>query len=361
MKAVVLETMGDTAAVLKEDGTIEKIKRICKVGEEILLEEKPKILQFPKKYMAIAASLALVIIVGSGGLVYASPTSYVTMDANLSFEFALNSFDEVVSMKALSKEGEQIASEFNEISPSHPSLNEAVSLTSELLYNANVLNNEKNNVIVSAVSNNDEKSIILSETAKTAFNEVSNKYGTASEIATAIGTPNSRNEAMSKGISTGQYIKDNANGKDGVYVDNKNSKKDQASLASTDATNSTTNSTETDASTPAGSEAASEGQVAPATPEQASTPAAIASDGNTTSTEKNAPEVVADDKNSSDIVADDKNSSDIVAGDKNAPKVTDDNCDEGIVAGDKNTPKVNKPEKAPKDSNKSENASDKEA
>ena len=230
MKAVVLEKNGNEAVILKEDGTIDKINRACEVGEEIIVNDTAKIVKFTKKYVAIAACFVAAIILGVSGYAYAAPTSYVTMDANLSFEFALNVFDEVVSMTALSEEGEQIAEDYNNLSSFHPTIDEAVSLTCELLYNANYLDSgSTSDIVVSAVSNDDKKSIVLSGKVETAITEVGNKYGAVSDISTAIGTTQTRDLAASEGKSTGQYIKDNS----------KNAKKPTDGVVISDNTNST--------------------------------------------------------------------------------------------------------------------------
>lgn len=220
MKAVVLEVKNNKSVVLKDDGTIEQIDKVYDIGQEI--EIKPTIVKFPKKYMVIAASLALALILGAGGYVYAAPTSYVTMDAKLSFEFGLNAFDEVVSMVALNPEGEKIVADFNSLSSFHPTIDEAVALTSELLYDANYLSSDSTSeVIISAVSSDDNKSAILSEKAKNAVSEVSSKRGAASEVATAIASQATRAQAISEGKSTGQYVVDggkNSDGSDAVIV-----------------------------------------------------------------------------------------------------------------------------------------------
>ena len=217
MKAVVLEVKNNKSVVLMDDGTIEKINKVYEVGQEI--DVKPSIVKFPKKYLAIAASFALAFILGAGGYVYAAPTSYVTMDARLSFEFGLNAFDEVVSIVSLNPEGEKIVADFNNLSSFHPTIDEAVALTSELLYDANYLSSDsKSEVIISAVSSDANKSAILSEKAKNAVSEVSSKRGATSEVAAAIASPATREQAMSEGKSTGQYIVDGGKNSDGSEV-----------------------------------------------------------------------------------------------------------------------------------------------
>ena len=297
MKAVVLEKKGNEAVILKEDGTIDKINRICEVGEEIIVNDTAKIVKFTKKYIAIAASFALALILGISGYVYAAPTSYVTMDAKLSFEFALNAFDEVVSMTSLSAEGEKIATDYNNLSSFHPSINEAVALTSELLYNANYLgNDDTQSIIISAVSNNDEKSILLVEQAKTAADEVGSKYGSTTDIATAIGSQETRNQATSEGKSTGQYIKDNSKNnrsiQDTTIIGDSST---NSTVTASDSTNTTVaNTTSQDVTDDSSTNSTIEDS------EEYSTPAEDADSG------KKSDYSIADDDKNSTIIADDK-------------------------------------------------------
>ena len=49
MKAVVLEVRDGYAAVLREDGVVEKLRRSCEVGETIELEEQSPIVRLPQR------------------------------------------------------------------------------------------------------------------------------------------------------------------------------------------------------------------------------------------------------------------------------------------------------------------------
>ena len=61
-----LETKDGFCAVLKDDGTVEKIRMAAEVGQEIEMPEvqvKPgRVRRFPLRYVATAASVALVAV-----------------------------------------------------------------------------------------------------------------------------------------------------------------------------------------------------------------------------------------------------------------------------------------------------------
>ena len=62
MKAVVLETKNGYCAVLKDDGTVTKIKMKAEVGQEIELTPKAEIHRFPFRRIVAAASVALLAV-----------------------------------------------------------------------------------------------------------------------------------------------------------------------------------------------------------------------------------------------------------------------------------------------------------
>ena len=126
-KAVVLEIKEEYAAVLTEEGFVQKIRNNAyAVGQEIDLdeiadqeeerEERRGIAgnRFAGWYRGVAAAAAVFIISGSGFYyasenVFAYSTVTVTTDA-ASLELTLNKKDEVVAVKALDEESEETAS-----------------------------------------------------------------------------------------------------------------------------------------------------------------------------------------------------------------------------------------------------------
>ena len=126
-KAVVLEIKEEYAAVLTEEGFVQKIPNMAyAVGQEIDLEENAVQKEegrqsvrnrFAGWYRGVAAAAAVFVVSGSG-LYYASENVFaystvtVTTD-DASFELTLNKKDEVVAVKALDEDSEQTASALN--------------------------------------------------------------------------------------------------------------------------------------------------------------------------------------------------------------------------------------------------------
>ncbi len=113
MKAVVMEVKNKYAVVLKEDGTFEKIKKDCKVGETINITAKDKtgvILAFKPKNVAKVAAAALVILTVSGSYYsVAMASDYMTVsEGNEEITVGLNRFGKVVSVKADTPEGKEM-------------------------------------------------------------------------------------------------------------------------------------------------------------------------------------------------------------------------------------------------------------
>ena len=91
MKAVVLETKDGYCAVLKDDGTVENIRAVAQVGDEIdmtaFAKKESKVRRFPLRYVAAAASVAFVAV-SSGYLSYMQDYSFVSMDVDASVEYS---------------------------------------------------------------------------------------------------------------------------------------------------------------------------------------------------------------------------------------------------------------------------------
>ena len=124
-KAVVLEIREEYAAVLTDEGIVEKIlNKEYAVGQEIKLPELYRLEEkrtgiFGKRSAAwhrAAAAAAAILVISGSGLYYASEnvlaysTVKVTTD-DASLELTLNRKDEIVAVKALDEKSEEKASE----------------------------------------------------------------------------------------------------------------------------------------------------------------------------------------------------------------------------------------------------------
>ena len=107
MKGIVLETKNEYAAVLKEDGTVVKIRRNCAVGETIEITKKMEASTDRGRMIrvvraAVIAAAALLLVFGTGGYYFtATAAATVTIysdDGNLTL--SLNRLDRVIRVEA---------------------------------------------------------------------------------------------------------------------------------------------------------------------------------------------------------------------------------------------------------------------
>ena len=205
MKAVVLEKRDGYAAVLKEDGTIEKIKRRCEVGDTIELNEKPKILKFSTsvcKYGSVAAALALIIF-GVHTVGESQPCAYVSMDVNPSLEYVLNRNDEVIEVKALNEDAQKVIDALADEGVNGESIVEAIEDTAGLYYEMGYFGDEEDDILV-AVSAKDDSNAgrIATDVESTLVADDDTIYVEMHTASIADHTT-----AESYGLSTGRYIK----------------------------------------------------------------------------------------------------------------------------------------------------------
>ena len=128
MKAVVVEIENRYAAVLSDDGCIVKVKNNnYEIGQVIQMSNSN--IHIRKKLVAIAASAAAMVILGTGTWAYASPYSYVSLDINPSIEFTVNRFDRVLNVKAINDDGEEILKKVNLADLKNETIKEALTIT----------------------------------------------------------------------------------------------------------------------------------------------------------------------------------------------------------------------------------------
>lgn len=110
MKAVVLETMNNKAAVLSEDGMIKEIKdKGYAIGQTIEMEGST-MKKFNKKWFNTVAALAatFVIVLSGGAWAYNTPVAHVSMDVNPSIMYTVNTFDQVIAAEMINTDADVI-------------------------------------------------------------------------------------------------------------------------------------------------------------------------------------------------------------------------------------------------------------
>ncbi len=167
MKAVVLEVRDGLAAVLREDGTVEKLRRDCQIGETIELPEEGKVLHFPAKATKWVAAAAAAVIVMTAGGAYGYNTAYayshVILDGDASVEYVLNRKDRVIRVNAVNEGGETLAEELNASGVKNATLSDAMAITTELLEGRGAENERGSNIVIRVSSRRDDREQRLSD------------------------------------------------------------------------------------------------------------------------------------------------------------------------------------------------------
>lgn len=229
MKAIVMEVKDGYAAVLREDGVFEKIKRDCSVGETIELEAAglkapgatasavtassgqtnvrktaAKKLSFPGARNLVAAAAAALFIVSGVGYQKMSVEaySYVTVDVNPSIEYTLNRMNQVINVEAVNEEAEEIVAQLKAADINHKSLSDNMEETENLLKEAGYITDDEDYILMNVVSRNDShKERIEDEVNKFAKDPGREK----DTFVITEGTTEDRTHAREYRMSTGRF------------------------------------------------------------------------------------------------------------------------------------------------------------
>ena len=215
MKAVVLETRKNEAAVLCKDGQIVKIRRKGLVaGQTIELSDaeirQDKKVVFYKKlrqYGSVAAAAALLLGFG-GNHIYntAIACSYVSLDINPSIEYTLNRQDCVLDVTAVNEDAEEIVEQLKEQGIKKESLADAISMTADLLQeNGYITEAETDYILINVASDSDKRSETLKKEAQSVFDKINTENEDNIHLTMTESTISERKEARSQGVSAGEY------------------------------------------------------------------------------------------------------------------------------------------------------------
>lgn len=204
MKAIVLEVRNGVAAVLREDGVIEKTRQKCAVGDTI--EIKVNKSWFRTGWARAATAAAAVIILGGSGGFYGynnvMACSYVSLDINPSVEYVLNRQNKVLKVVALNDDAEAVVEELQEQGVRNDTLEEALQKTEIILEEQEFLSDEElDYVLVNVSTDSDTRKELLTEEANKAL-------GMNEERISLVVTDSSveeRDKARELGISAGRY------------------------------------------------------------------------------------------------------------------------------------------------------------
>ncbi len=198
MKGIVIEINSDQAAVLSDNGAVERIKnKNYETGQVVRMKENK--MNFIKKAGSIAAVLA---VTAAGSFAYAAPATYVSLDVNPSIEYTVNTFGRVLSVKAVNDDGEVITSELD---VKNVNISKAVKVTIDKLREGGYITDDENAGIVITISaSNDEKAEELAEELEEETKEYVEEIGETVEVeAEAVGKERVE-EARTLGVTPGK-------------------------------------------------------------------------------------------------------------------------------------------------------------
>lgn len=156
---------------------------------------------YAMKKFAIAACLAVLLI--GGGFVYATPTSYMSVDINPSIELGINALGRVVSVEALNDDGQVVLDELGSIKGKK--LDSAVKLIVDAAVDEGFIEEDDTSFIeLTAVTDDEEKAAKLLRDADKGTKEALDENETEAEVGQSAISHARRDAAKAAGISPGK-------------------------------------------------------------------------------------------------------------------------------------------------------------
>ena len=168
MKAIIVEIKGRHAAVLTDDGIVSKIKnRNYCIGQEIVIKNNRN-----KLIRMTAAAAAAIMLFVTPAWAYLTPYSYVSIDVNPSFEFLINRFDRVLTVRGFNDDGRELSKDINIDGLKNKEVQNAVkSVLNELKNKGYIIEGQEGGVTIATSSKSEAKKDVLFEKLRTAVNE----------------------------------------------------------------------------------------------------------------------------------------------------------------------------------------------
>ncbi len=152
MKAIVMETRENEAAVLLKNGTFCVIKGKYTVGETIEYHEKSHAVI--RKWMAVAAMLILMLGIGSGFWYDINYVAYgeISLDVNPSITYTINKRSRILEIKAVNSDAIRIVDSLEKEGVQFIPVSDAIERTLSLLETEGYLDTDNEDYILVNVS-----------------------------------------------------------------------------------------------------------------------------------------------------------------------------------------------------------------
>lgn len=168
MKAIVVEIKGKYAAILTDEGLVSKVRnKNYALGQEIRINNKAN-----RLIRMTATAAAAIMLFVTPAWAYLSPYSYVSLDVNPSFEFSINRFDRVLTVKAHDDDGLEYVKNINVENLKNKEIQDAVkNVLDQLKSQGYIIEGQEGGVIVATSSKTRNKTENLAEKLRNAVNE----------------------------------------------------------------------------------------------------------------------------------------------------------------------------------------------
>jgi len=201
MKAVVVEIKDGYAALLRDDGSVVKMKnRNFTIGDVVNMKEKT--MRRKSRFSAMMAVAAmLVVIMGAGVCAYATPYYYVSLDVNPSILMQVNLFERVIGMEAANEDAAAVLEGLN---LNNRNIEDAISEAVARIAEAGYFGEEGANILISSTAKNNDKAERLAGKLKGAVEDEIAENGVKAEVAAGAMGYDMVQEAKELGITPGK-------------------------------------------------------------------------------------------------------------------------------------------------------------
>ena len=206
MKGIVADIEKNQMIVLTNTGDFVKLHRKAgvNIGDEINIHKKP-LQQLYRSLTAIAASILILAIMGTGAYAYYAPYSYVSVDINPGVNIVLNRFERAIEIKMISSD--IILSDKEVQMLKNKRIGEVVSGILEQAADKGLITNYKENDVMIAVSSSSKTSAdkLLTEINERAIKELS-KISSRYEVLVEKTDMKSYKKSINENVSPGKAI-----------------------------------------------------------------------------------------------------------------------------------------------------------